>query len=40
MIRKGHRGVEEEAMQKGTRETTIAKRMIIVMIDVVRFMVV
>ena len=26
-------------MQKGTRETTIAKRMMFVMIDVVRFMV-
>ena len=38
MIRKGHRGVEEEAMQKGTREMTIVKRMMIVMINVVRFM--
>jgi len=40
MIRKGHWGAKEEAMQKGTREATIAKRMMIVMIDVVRFMVV
>jgi len=40
MIRKGHWGVKEEAMQKGTREATIVKRMMFVMIDVVRFMVV
>jgi hypothetical protein len=40
MIRKGHWGVKEEAMQTRTREATIAKRMMIVMIGVVRFMVV
>ncbi len=40
MIRKGHWGVKEEAMQKGTREATIARRMMIVMIGVVLFMVV
>jgi len=40
MIRKGHWGVKEEAVQKRTREATMAKRMMIVMIGVVRFMIV
>jgi len=40
MIRKGRWGVKEEAMQKRTKEATIVKRMMIVMIGVVRFMVV
>ena len=40
MIRKGHWGVKEEAVQKRTREATMAKRMMIVMVGVVRFMVV
>jgi len=34
------RGVKEQAMQKRTREATTAKRMMIVMIGVVHFMVV
>jgi hypothetical protein len=40
MICKGHWGVEEVAVQKRTREATMAKRMMIVMVGVVRFMVV
>jgi hypothetical protein len=40
MIRKGHWGVQEEAVQQETREATMAKRMMIVMVGVVRFMVV
>jgi hypothetical protein len=38
MIREGHWGVKEEAVQKRPREATMAKRMKIV--GVVRFMVV
>ena len=43
MIRKGHWGVKEEAVQKETREAMMVKRMMIVMVGccgVLRFMVV
>jgi hypothetical protein len=41
MFRKGHWGVKEEAVQQETREATMAKRMmILVVVGVVRFMVV
>jgi hypothetical protein len=35
MIRKGHWGVKEEAVQKETREAMMVKRMMIVKVDVV-----
>jgi hypothetical protein len=40
MIHKGHWGVKEEAAQKRTREATMAKKMKIVIVGVVCFMVV